>query len=63
MLAPWQGMEYEVLPRIDQMQCLVWPEAEAMQNGTALPDMAGWLYSGRSSLNGRDALLWVHTAR
>lgn len=54
------GITYEVVPRIDKMQCLV-TEGEA--NGgdsNALPDLADYEYAGKTEYKGIPAYKWVY---
>lgn len=56
-------MQYELLPRIDRQQCLVWAEP-GLADAQALPDLAGWAYQGAEVLeDGAAVHAWHYLAR
>ncbi|KAL6782370.1 hypothetical protein ACKKBG_A06525 [Auxenochlorella protothecoides x Auxenochlorella symbiontica] len=58
-----KSVQYELLPRIDRQQCLVWAEP-GLADAQALPDLAGWAYQGAEVLeDGAAVHAWHYLAR
>lgn len=57
-----KGRTIELVPRIDRQVCLTFEDSEDAE-GSAVPDVAGWEFSGTEELSGEEADVWVYEAR